>query len=64
MTVKEAKEFFRSIRAEHTEIRHLKDLLQETESGLLPQAIRYDKTKVHSCLPHVIGWQRSICREA
>lgn len=49
MTVKEAKEFFRSIRAEHTEIRHLKDLLQETESGLLPQAIRYDKTKVQVC---------------
>lgn len=46
MTVKEAKEFFRSIRTEQIEIRHLKEMLQETESGMLPQAIRYDKTKV------------------
>lgn len=46
MTVKEAKEFFRSIRTEQIEIRHLKEMLQETESGLLPQAIKYDKTKV------------------
>lgn len=46
MTVKEAKEFFRSIRTEQTEIRHLKEMLQETESGMLPQAIRYDKARV------------------
>jgi hypothetical protein len=46
VTVKEAKEFFRSIRTEQIEIRHLKEMLQETESGMLPQAIRYDKTKV------------------
>lgn len=49
MTVKEAKEFFRSIRTEQIEIRHLKEMVQETESGLLPQAIRYDKTKVQVC---------------
>lgn len=46
MTVKEAKDFFRSIRTEQLEIRHLKDLVREAESELLPQAIRYDKTKV------------------
>ena len=49
MTVQEAKDFFRSIRAEQTEIRHLKDLVRETESELMPQAIRYDKAKVQVC---------------
>lgn len=49
MTVKEAKDFFRSIRTEQMEIRHLKEMVQETENELLPKAIRYDKAKVQVC---------------
>ena len=46
MTVEETKNFLRSIRSEILEIQHLKRMIRQTEAGLLPQAIRYDKEKV------------------
>ena len=55
MTVQEVKEFFRSIRTEQLEISHLKALIRETEEGLLPQAIRYDKDKVQVCPEEKFG---------
>lgn len=49
MTVKEIKDFMRSIRSEQAEIMHLKQMIAEEEASLLPKAIVYDKDKVQVC---------------
>lgn len=49
MTVQEAKDFLRSIRAEQSEIDHLKRMIRKTECDLLPKGITYDKDKVQVC---------------
>lgn len=45
-TVSDAKEFFRQVRKEQAEIRHLQEMIKDIEISFLPQAIRYDKDKV------------------
>lgn len=46
MTTNELKDFLRTIRSEQQEIAHLRQMVAELESELLPQAIRYDRDKV------------------
>ena len=45
-TVSEAKDFFRQVRKEQAEIRHLQEMIKDIEATFLPQAIRYDKDRV------------------
>lgn len=45
-TVSEAKDFFRQVRKEQAEIRHLQEMIKDIEASFLPQAIRYDKDRV------------------
>jgi hypothetical protein len=45
-TVSDAKDFFRQVRKEQAEIRHLQEMIKDIEISFLPQAIRYDKDKV------------------
>jgi hypothetical protein len=44
----EVKEFFRQIRKEQAEIRHLEALISKTRLSLLPQGFRYDTDKVQT----------------
>lgn len=46
MTTNELKDFLRAIRSEQHEIAHLREMVAELETELLPQAIRYDHDKV------------------
>lgn len=46
MTTNELKDFLRAIRSEQHEIAHLREMVAELETELLPQAIRYDRDKV------------------
>lgn len=45
---KNVKQFLYSIRDEQREIKNLEDRIQEEESRLLPQAIRYDTERVQT----------------
>ncbi len=42
------KDFLKSVRSEQKELSQLQDHIDEIESSLLPQAIRYDKDKVQT----------------
>lgn len=46
MTTQEVKEFLRGIRDNQREINHLREMIRQAETNLLPRAIIYDKDKV------------------
>lgn len=70
MDLKEIKAFLRSIRCEQMEILHIKQMIEDAQSEMLPKAIRYDLDKVQVCPDEkmskicaaVVDWQEELGR--